>query len=231
MTDQLRETAHAYLRRYDHYICAHVSLIEQKKQEREDREKREVRGASIGRYEGNQWVTWADPPTDWTAHEEQIEWHRQETLRLGYSLAGLLEVEGRHDLAIMAQKSNKYVQSRQFQNFQNMMLLVDAELSLFLCFDEQPSQEIDLPHKKQSNSTPAAKRKKNIQGLMMRLLSARPETIDWDSEDWASELGCTSAAVRQTDAWKKYIPSLRRMRQFTPDQIIEIFGTIKQSLV
>ena len=59
---------------------------------------------------------------------------------------------------------------------------------------------------------------KNVEGRMWKVASTTPESLDWDSEEWALHLGnCTSAAVRATNTWKKGLVLLRAAKLLTPE--------------
>jgi hypothetical protein len=81
---------------------------------------------------------------------------------------------------------------------------IDAELAAFV---EQRRKS--LP---QEAGSKRAVKGKRIDGRMMKVLAARLDSLEWNSVQWAEELGCDDTTVRETNAWRVVIPGLRNMR-------------------
>jgi hypothetical protein len=66
-------------------------------------------------------------------------------------------------------------------------------------------------------SDPPAPRRKgrgaNIDARMFKVLSERPESLDWSCRQWAEHLGCACSTVAGTTTWKIRIPQVRSLHQ------------------
>jgi hypothetical protein len=53
----------------------------------------------------------------------------------------------------------------------------------------------------------------NIDARMLKVLSERPESLDWSCRQWAEHLGCACSTVAGTKTWKIRIPQVRSLHQ------------------
>jgi len=67
------------------------------------------------------------------------------------------------------------------------------------------------------NSSKATVCHMHVNGLVMGLLVEYPDRV-WTSGDLAKEIGCTSAAIRQTKTWKAYQKQQEAEKQSRPQQ-------------
>ena len=79
--------------------------------------------------------------------------------------------------------------------------------------------EVETLHRMLENEKPKAKKspkgtvgRLSVDLLMLTLQIKYPEKV-WTSDSFAKEIGCTGAAVRQTQAWKDYQKRLQNDKQ------------------
>jgi hypothetical protein len=53
----------------------------------------------------------------------------------------------------------------------------------------------------------------SVNDRMAAMLQEEPTRTDWTAEQWATKLGCSAAAVKQTFTWKKTIRAARALGQ------------------
>ena len=63
-----------------------------------------------------------------------------------------------------------------------------------------------------ATATPAGKgRGKHIDARMLKILTERPESLEWTCRQWAEHLGCSLSTVAATQTWKKHIFNARAL--------------------